>query len=422
MACLLASVVTVGLGAEAQAQDHAGDKQALVALYNATDGPNWTNNENWLSDEPLDDWHGVTVSDGRVTELAFESNQLTGTIPAELGNLSSLTILILQFNRQLTGPIPAELGNLSSLEVLALGANQLTGTIPPELGNLSSLTWLTLFHNQLTGTIPQSFTNLTLERFEFNGNPGLCAQADAAIQTWLSGIGEVRGPDCSPSGMSSADREALVALYNATDGANWANNENWLSEEPLENWYGVTVSDGRVTRLVLEFNQLTGMIPAELGDLSSLTELDLSRNQLTGSIPTELGNLSSLTRLQLSGNRQWNFETRTYEGGLTGSIPRELGNLSSLTSLYLFGNQLTGSIPPELGNLSSLTELDLSRNQLTGSIPPELGNLSSLTELDLSRNQLTGSIPGVGQPLQPHEVAWVATDNGTLKREPMKGD
>ena len=67
MACLLACVWTVAVSVEAQGQDHAGDRQALVALYNATDGENWANNENWLSEEPLDDWHGVTVSDGRVT-------------------------------------------------------------------------------------------------------------------------------------------------------------------------------------------------------------------------------------------------------------------------------------------------------------------------------------------------------------------
>jgi Leucine-rich repeat (LRR) protein len=158
----------------------------------------------------------------------------------------------LSFN-QLTGTIP----------------NQLTGTIPPELGNLSSLTFLYLHDNQLTGTIPQSFTNLTLEDFHFNGNSGLCAQADAAIQTWLSGIGEVRGPNCSPSGMSSADREALEALYNATGGENWANNENWLSEEPLDDWFGVTVSDGRVTELALDDNQLRWR---ELGEQRQLVE------------------------------------------------------------------------------------------------------------------------------------------------------
>ena len=464
LACLLACVWAVALTVEGQAQDHAGDKEALIALYNATDGDNWAYNDNWLSDEPLGTWYGVSVSDGRVTRLDFEGKQLTGTIPAELGNLASLRKLNLDDNQlsgaipaelgnlaslqglylrnnqlsgaiptelgnlssltelgltnnQLTGPIPAELGNLASLTELGLTNNQLTGDIPTELGNLTSLRWLYLQNNQLTGTIPQSFTNLMLERFEFNGNPSLCAQADAAIQTWLSGIGEVKGPNCSPSGMSSADREALVALYNATGGENWANNENWLSDEPLGTWNGVSVSDGRVTGLNLGANQLTGTIPAELGNLaslewlhlwnnqltgaipselgnlSSLTVLNLGGNQLTGTIPPELGNLTKLTRLTLSGNRQYSPEMRTYEGGLTGAIPAELGNLSSLQELRLWGNQLTGAIPAELGNLASLTELHLGANQLTGAIPAELGNLTSLTRLVLGSNQLTGAIP-----------------------------
>ena len=62
LVCLLAWIGTLGLGDEARGQDLAGDRQALVAFYNATDGANWRNNENWLSDEPLDAWYGVTVS------------------------------------------------------------------------------------------------------------------------------------------------------------------------------------------------------------------------------------------------------------------------------------------------------------------------------------------------------------------------
>ena len=92
------------------------------------------------------------------------------------------------------------------------------------------------------------------------------------------------------------DRAALAALYNATDGANWLNNRNWLSIGPMGEWHGVTTdSDGRVTHLDLRHNQLTGEIPEELGNLSNLTGLDLRHNQLTGEIPEELGSLTNLT-------------------------------------------------------------------------------------------------------------------------------
>ena len=89
---------------------------ALVALYEATDGPNWVNNAGWLTDAPLRDWYGVrTDGSGRVvTALWLDSNELTGSIPPELGNLSNLTSLGLNANN-LTGSIPPELGRLTNL-------------------------------------------------------------------------------------------------------------------------------------------------------------------------------------------------------------------------------------------------------------------------------------------------------------------
>ena len=142
-ACLAVLFGTLLPAVEGRAQDLAADRAALVALYNATGGPNWTNNTNWLSNQPVGNWHGVTVSGGRVTRLALSGNQLTGSIPTQIGNLSSLRELYLQ-NNQLTGSIPTQLGNLSNLWLMFLGRNQLTGSIPTQLGNLSSLRHLRL--------------------------------------------------------------------------------------------------------------------------------------------------------------------------------------------------------------------------------------------------------------------------------------
>ena len=137
------------------------DRAALVALYNATGGPNWTDNTNWLSDKPLGEWHGVTTDDsGRVTEIDLLNNGLSGKIPPKLGSLSNLTYLRLSSTR-LSGKIPPELGNLSKLVVLYLYNNQLTGEIPSELGNLSNLLRLSLEDNQLTGEIPVELGNLS---------------------------------------------------------------------------------------------------------------------------------------------------------------------------------------------------------------------------------------------------------------------
>ena len=127
------------------------DRAALVALHNATDGPNWTNNTNWLRDAPNGEWFGVTAdANGRVTELNLSDNNLTGSIPAELGNLDNLEALVFAYN-SLTGSIPSELGNLGNLRLLELAHNSLTGPIPSELGSLDNLGTLWLAHNSLTG-------------------------------------------------------------------------------------------------------------------------------------------------------------------------------------------------------------------------------------------------------------------------------
>ncbi len=192
---------------------------------------------------------------------------------------------------------------------------------------------------------------------------------------------QVQSFDCaSVTDVPLIECEALVAFYGSTNGAGWKNN-NWLISPTVNDWYGVAVTDGRVTNLDLFDNLLIGSIPPQLGDLSNLRSLNLSLNQLSGSIPPQLGDLSNLISLDLPINQ------------LSGSIPPELGNLSNLEYLFLGGNQLSGSIPPELGNLSYLQQLSLTRNQLSGSIPPELGNLSYLEFLYLNDNQLSGSIP-----------------------------
>ena len=205
---------------------------------------------------------------------------------------------------------------------------------------------------------------------------------------------------------ANTDREALVALYNTTNGENWTNRTNWLSDRPLGEWHGVTTdARGRVNslnlignglsgpitpelgnlpnlrRLELAGNNLSGVIPSKLGSLSSLQVLYLRNNQLSGPIPVELGNLPNLERLLLEGNQ------------LSGEIPEELGNLSNLQELSLFGNQLSKTIPVKLNRLPNLERLFLHRNQLSGKIPAELGRLSKLKWLDLSYNQLSGEIP-----------------------------
>ena len=309
-----------------------GDRAALVALYNATDGDNWRDNTNWLSDKPLGHWHDVyTNEQGRVVKITLIANQLSGTLPPELGNLTKL-------------------------KELFLDRNQLSGPIPPELGKLTNLEYGSFTRTNLC--VPYALKDLRFYNY---------SQHDG---TYL--------PKCP----DPRDRAALVALYHATDGDNWRKNDNWLSDKLLDDWYGVkTNKHDHVVRLSLRLNRLSGSIPPEIGNLSNLTFLYLNKNQLSGPIPPEIGNLTKLYTLFL------------YNNHLTGAIPPELGNLSELRELYLENNQLSGSIPSTLGNLSTLTHLYLQGNQLSGPIPPEIGNLSNLEILNLDYNQLSGPIP-----------------------------
>ena len=339
------------------------ERDALAALYEATDGPNWLNNTNWLSDEPLDEWYGVTTNAyGHVTSLSLDGNGLTGEIPPELGNIANLESLNLH-NNQLTQAIPPELGNLSNLEHLLLSQNQLSGKIPPELGNLSNLQWLNLNINQLTGSIPLELSNLPflqvlrLGRNQLNGCiPEILQDAES------NDIHSINLNFCRNEPFEVLlDRKALVTLYVATDWPNWEQNINWLSHKPIGEWFGVTTnSDGRVTALFLDGNRLSGKIPRALGTLSHLTRLSLVENHLTGYIPPELGNLSSLQQLLLHNN------------SLAQQIPSTIGNLSSLETLDLNGNQLIGQIPWELSHLLNLRALYLGGNSFHGCVHPRL--------------------------------------------------
>ena len=309
-----------------------GDRDVLASLHRATGGADWTSSEGWLGDGRLDGWHGVdTDSLGRVATLDLSGNGLTGRLPASLAHLASMTSLRIDGNAGLTGPLP-----------LSLSA-------------------------------------LPLQEFAYGGT-GLCTPSDQAFGDWLAGISSLEGTDteCSPL----SDREVLELFFDATGGADWINARNWLSDQPLGDWNGVTTdSDGRVVALELSGNNLSGALPSEIGDLKVLRELDLNGNRLTGPIPPRLGRLSNLSGLDIGSNQ------------LTGPIPPELGNLSDLSRLRLVFNQLTGPIPPELGSLSELNYLELLGNRLTGPIPSELGNLSNLFVLYLGWDGLTGPIP-----------------------------
>jgi len=227
---------------DARAQVLEQDSLALVALYNSTDGANWTNNTNWLTG-PVPTWYGVGVYNNRVLDVSLYSNNLNGTIPTEIGNLDGMYNINLAGN-QLSGSIPTEIGNLNLLTNLYLHENDLQGTIPSSVVNMTSLERFSLSGNQLTGSIPAVLgTLVNLKRLQLDWN-----QLSGTIPPELGNL----------------------------------NNLEWL-------W--------------LSYNQLTDSIPAELENLGNLKQMYLYHNQLSGSIPSEFTNLDSLVDLYINDNQ-----------------------------------------------------------------------------------------------------------------------
>lgn len=337
------------------ARDIARDRAALAALYSATNGDGWDRAANWLGDEPLSTWYGVsTDSLGRVARLTLPSNSLSGPLPPEIGDLANLEELRLGngairwippeigqlprlkilhlHNNVLAGQIPSTIGRLTNLVSLDLRANRLAGPIPPELGELTNLEYLDLSFNRLDGPIPPELGDLTR-------------------LTWL------------------------YAYRNGLTG-------------PVPSELGRLAN---LRHLGLGENYLEGPLPSELGNLANLTSLTLFRAGLTGPLPSQLGDLADLERLDLHGNR------------LTGPIPPELGDLANLNELSLGANHFTGAIPVTLGGLVELTTLDVSLNRdLSGPLPADLTALVKLERLYIQGTTLC-------VPATPAFSQWLAT-------------
>ena len=200
------------------------------------------------------------------------------------------------------------------------------------------------------------------------------------------------------------DSLALVALYNATGGANWTN--TWDLSTPLDTWFGITSHTGdRVNWVVLDNNNLVGELPQQIENLTALSRLELFNNNLTGTFPTQVLNITNLRSLilesnNLTGNLPSNIDDFIQldqlllgNNNFTGNIPTAIGNLTSLNSLNLSSNNLSGSIPAEISQMSFLGSLNLSNNQLTGSLPSNIGDLTNLHRIELNDNNLSGNIP-----------------------------
>jgi len=298
------------------------DCQALMALFDATGGLGWTNKAGWaVSNTPCSNWAGVSCSGNRVTSLTRSGANLTGSLPAAIGNLTQLTTLNLSSN-PMGGTIPTSIGKLTNLTTLDLSGNTHTGGIPGQIGALSKLVTLDLHDNSLSQALPAMMANLKALRI-----------LDLSDNLTLSG-------GLSPLGGMTAIREILLQ------------NNSFTGAVP-----GTLGGLANLTVLDLSFNNLTAF-GSGFGNAPALTDLDLSDNAINGTIPAGLFNITTISELDLSMN------------SFDNEIPETLTQMVILESLDISGNQINDPEVPNFAALPLLAELLVTPNQCIGTTNP----------------------------------------------------
>ncbi|XP_057797792.1 probable LRR receptor-like serine/threonine-protein kinase At3g47570 [Salvia miltiorrhiza] len=362
----------------------------------------------------------------QLEELRLGFNALSGSIPHELFNISILRTLLLSDNalsgllpthlchtspfleelylalNSITGAIPNSISNCSRLTILILGENKFSGYIPSDLGNLRLLQRLQLSSNNLTNapsSLDSSFIDsLTNCRFLVDlligGNP-LYDVVPASVGNLSSSLQQFDASNCNLSGEIPAEIGNLSSLMTLNLYGNELSDNIPLAIKYLHELQGLSLDD----------NMLGGSIPEAICDLHNLNFINISQNQFSGPIPKCLGNVSSLRHIFIGSNMLnssipsslWDLKDLMNldmsSNSLTRFLPQEISNLGALIYINLSMNQLSESIPSAIGKLQNLVNLSLASNKLEGYIPLSVGSMISLVTLDLSYNNLSGSIP-----------------------------
>lgn len=302
------------------------DSLALVDLYNALDGPNWT--IPWQLTQPINSWNGVIFNtENRVRMLLLSNRQLDGELPASICSLTELTAFIANSN-QISGTIPPEIKQLQNLNFLDLSYNSLEGEIPHEVTQLHQLIGCSLNNNNLQGSIPYGFADLmNLESLYLNEN-----NLEGSLPVDLHNMSNLK---------------IMLLSHNRLAGTVYSTIKEMANIEYLD----------------LSDNNFSGALPSEIGQLQNLKTLNVGRNNFSGPIPTEIGQLQNLIGLDVGLN---NF---------SGPIPIEIGNLSLLKDLSFYGNRLSGSIPSNIADLVNLQTFFVAHNQLSGCYDEALQSL-----------------------------------------------
>ena len=404
-------------------------RTALLGLYNALDGANWTASKktNWNSEEPVETWGGVTIENGKLTKLNLSGFGLKGDLPALVSSFTDLTSLNLGSNPNLTGSLPSDMGNLVNLESFLAVTTGLGGQLPASMGNLTKMNNLQLSKNNISGTIPAEWAGMTELKNLGLYSTNLSTPLPEAIFTSWKHIGtlllydnqNMNGPLPEALGNMTTDNTIFnIQMYNCnfTGGIpeSWGNipdvskqlyiygnqltepvpisvqahpswtADKWDKMKDVNTHYVRTQQNGVYLNLaVSQYELLMALYNALDGDnwaTAKKTNWNTTEPVETwGGVTVENG---MVTKLNFSGF------------GLKGQLPAVIGEFTSLTSLNLGSNpNLTGPLPNEIGNLINLDALMAVTTGLEGPLPASMGNLSKLTNLQLNNNNITGTLP-----------------------------
>ncbi len=393
------------------------EQKVLESLYHATNGIHWTNSKNWLTDQPVCEWYGITCQDGSVYSIALPENNMTGSFPPNINLLANLRHLDLQSNR-ISGTIPDSITMMTKLEYIALSGNYLlAGTIPQDIGFLRELVFFGVAGNILSGSVPKSMSalqnlrQLILEDNDFDGpiletlvglkNLALIAlrhnRFTGTIPESIGNLSKLQELDLS---FNLFDGTIPKSIGSLTAMKAFNCHSNLFNGEIPENIFRLP----ELKDLDLSLNAFKSTIPKSIGEAKLLELLDLSENNLHGTLPEVICN-SQLSRLILNSN------------ALTGTIPDTFTKCINLAQIDLAVNQLNGTIPDSLfANKPLLGSLSLGHNNLTGTIPSQITSIH-LNEVYLNNNQLHGTIPEFKSGLSQLDLSYNALE-GILPRLP----
>ncbi|GMI76628.1 TDIF receptor, PHLOEM INTERCALATED WITH XYLEM [Hibiscus trionum] len=341
-------------------------------------------------------WSGIICNQAtsHLMSLDLSSRNLSGSIPPEIGFLTSLVHLNLSRN-DFDGPLQPALFRLTRLTTLDISHNSFNATFPPGVSKLKFLKTFNAYSNDFTGPLPLGFVRLPfLEQLNLGGS-----YFEGVVPVGYGRFTRLKLLDLAGNVLEGKLPSQLGFLYQLEHieiGYNAFTGTVPVEFALLSNLKYLDISNcslsghlpqelGNLTKLEALYlfeNNFIGEIPVSYTKLKALKVLDLSGNQLSGTIPAELASLTELTWLSLIDNN------------LSGTIPRGIGELPNLDTLLLWDNNFSGILPQKLGSNGKLLSIDVSSNSLTGPIPPNLCHGNKLFKLILFNNMFTDELPG----------------------------